>query len=35
MAIMIEGKDKGLYSNATEFFAELARLTHRCVQHPD
>ena len=34
-ATLIEGKDKGLYRNATEFFAEVERVTRRCTLCPE
>jgi hypothetical protein len=34
IATLADG-DKGLYTNATEFFAELQRVTKRCVEDPE
>ncbi len=35
IATPVPGRDKGLYRNATEFFAELERVTRRCTLHPE
>ncbi|MET4843680.1 hypothetical protein [Bradyrhizobium japonicum] len=35
LATIPHGKDKGLFVNAEEFFAEVQRVTSRCIKNPE